>query len=344
MSNLTTPAPAAGTPVLPPLRWGVLGTASIATRQMIPALAATAGAALAAVASRSRDRAEAVATRFGFSRVHGSYQDLLDDDAVDAVYIPLPNHLHVPWSIKALAAGKHVLCEKPIALNATDLKPLLAAAAARPDLRVMEAFMYRCQPRWRALERLVRDGEIGELGAVSTVFSYFNVDPGNVRNQAAIGGGALLDIGCYGVSVSRLLFGAEPAKVSAAIHRDARFGTDRLTGVLLEFPTGAATVVCSTQLAGFQRVTIFGTEGWIEVNQPFNPPADQPTLLVVHRRDGVEERAFAPCNQYVAQSELFARAVGGGAVPIPLADSVANVRVLDAVQQSVRFGEAIPNV
>ncbi len=177
MSNLTTPAPAAGTPGPAPLRWGVLGTASIATRQVIPALAGAAGAALAAVASRSRDRARAVATRFGFPRAYGSYQELLDDDGVDAVYIPLPNHLHVPWSIKALAAGKHVLCEKPIALTGADLGPLLAASAAHPHLRVMEAFMYRCHPRWRALETLLRGGGIGEVGAVSTVFSYFNVDP-----------------------------------------------------------------------------------------------------------------------------------------------------------------------
>ncbi len=344
MSNLTTSAPARGTSAPPPLRWGVLGTASIATRQVIPALAAADGAVLAAVASRSRDRAAAAATRFGFARAHGSYQELLDDDSVDAVYIPLPNHLHVPWSVKALEAGKHVLCEKPIALTSTDLKPLLAASAAQPHLRVMEAFMYRCHPRWRALEGLVRDGAIGEIGAVSTAFSYFNVDAEDVRNQGAIGGGALLDIGCYGVSVARLLFGGEPAKVSASIHHDERFDTDRLTGILLEFPAGSATVICSTQLAAFQRVTVFGSEGWIDIDQPFNPPADRPTLLVIHRRDGVEERAFPPCNQYVEQADRFAQAVAGGTLPVPLADSAANTRVLDAVHESVRFGEAIPIV
>ncbi len=331
-------------PSPPPVRWGVLGNASIARRQVIPALARTPGASLAAIASRSMDRAAAAAREFGFARAHGSYQALLDDDGVDAVYIPLPNHLHVPWSVKCLDAGKHVLCEKPLALDSTDLQPLLAAARAHPELRVMEAFMYRCHPRWRALERLVRDGRIGQPGAVATTFSYFNVDPDNVRNQAEIGGGALLDIGCYGVSAARLLFGTEPARVIGSIDRDEQFGTDRLTGVLLAFPSGVGTVLCSTQLAYFQQVTVFGSDGWIRVDWPFNPPADQPTLLRVTHRDGTQELAFPASNQYVEQATLFARAIGGEPQPVPLDDSVANMRVLDAVFESVRFGEAIPLV
>jgi predicted dehydrogenase len=344
MPLLTNPSPPTGTPPqpVPGLRWGVLGTARIAVEQVIPATRRARGAEVVAIASRSADRARAVAAAQDIPRVH-SYQALLADDAVEAVYIPLPNHLHVEWALRALAAGKHVLCEKPIGMNARELKPLLAAARAHPDRCVMEAFMYRCHPRWRAAEGLVRNGGIGLPGAVTTVFSYFNRNPDDIRNRADTGGGALLDIGCYGVSVARLLFGREPSKVLGSIHRDAGFDTDRLSSVLLDFDEGSATVICSTQLAGFQRVTVHGSEGWLQIDQPFNPPADRPTHIVVHRGDTTDELSFPPCNQYTEQVERFALAAARRAeVPVSLEDSAANMRVLDAVLESVRFGEAIP--
>ncbi|MES1259138.1 MAG: Gfo/Idh/MocA family oxidoreductase, partial [Gemmatimonadota bacterium] len=237
---------------MPNVRWGVLGTASIATRKMIPALQAAGNGELVAIASRDLAAAERAAASSGISQAFGSYQALLDDPDVDAIYIPLPNHLHVEWSIRALEAGKHVLCEKPIGLNALEARTLLEATRKHPQLKVGEAFMYRCHPRWDLVRTLVNEGAIGALRAVHTVFSYDNHDPANIRNVAAMGGGAWLDIGCYGVSVARWLYIAEPISVRGAQDVDPLFGTARQTTALLEFVGGTAAVMCATQLAPHQ--------------------------------------------------------------------------------------------
>ncbi len=321
------------------LRWGVLGAAGIATKQVIPAMQRGRCTRVTAIASRDPARAEAVASQLDIARAHGSYEALLRDPDVDAVYVPLPNHLHVPWSIRALEAGKHVLCEKPVGMNAGEARQLEAAAAARPRLKVMEAFMYRFHPQWQRARALVREGAIGDVRAIHTWFSYHNVDPLNIRNMTEAGGGALMDIGCYGISVARFIFGLEPRRISAVSDVDARFGTDRQTAATLDFDGAAATFTCATQLARHQRVEIVGTGGRIEIAVPFNPPADRPGRILVERRGATEEIAFEVCNQYTIQGDLFSRAaLTGGDVPTPLADAVANMHAIDAVRESAACG------
>jgi len=223
------------------VRWGVLSSARIGTAKVIPAMQAGENCDIVAIASRSLEKARATAARLGIPKAYGSYEELLADPEIDAVYNPLPNHLHVPWSVKALEAGKHVLCEKPIALTAAEAQELLAAAKRRPQLKVMEAFMYRHHPQWQRARRLVAEGKIGELCTIQSFFSYYNVDPDNIRNIAAVGGGGLMDIGCYCISLSRFIFDAEPQRVLGVVEYDARFRTDRLACGVLDFGCGTAT-------------------------------------------------------------------------------------------------------
>ena len=317
------------------IRWGVLGAAGIAVRRVIPAVQESRHGRVVAIASRDLARAEAAASALGIERAYGSYDELLAAPDVDAVYIPLPNHLHVPWSVRSLEAGKHVLCEKPIGLTAEEADGLMAASARHAGRLVMEAFMYRFHPQWLAARRLVADEAIGRLRSVHTLFSYYNVDPANVRNQRDAGGGALMDIGCYGVSVARFLFGAEPSRAIGVMERDPTFGTDRLTSGVLEFEDGMATFTCATQSAPGQRVDVIGTGGRIEIEVPFNPPADRQTRLLLTRRGETEEVRFEATNQYTLQGDRFAEAaLGGGPAPIPLADAVANMRAIDAIRSS----------
>jgi len=323
------------------LNWGILGTARIGVNKVIPALQRSATGAVVAIASRDPAQARGVAERLGIPRAHGSYEALLADPGVDAVYIPLPNHLHVPWSIRALEAGKHVLCEKPLGLDSGEVRQLIAAAARYPRLKVMEAFMYRFHPQWEAAQRIVAEGGIGRLRTVQSFFSYSNLDPKNIRNVAAWGGGGLMDIGCYGVSLSRLLFGAEPRRVLGSVDTDPAFGTDRLASGVMEFAEGTATFTCSTQLSPYQRVNIFGTEGRIEIEIPFNAPPDRPTRLWHQRGTEIAERTFGVCDQYGLQADRFARAVFDETpVPTPLTDALANLRVIEAVFASARAGRA----
>jgi predicted dehydrogenase len=320
-----------------------LGAAKIAREKVMPALAAAPGCALVAIASRDLEKARQAAAPLGIGKAYGSYEELLADPDVDAVYNPLPNHLHVPWSIRALERGKHVLCEKPIALSAAEAQTLVAARD-RASRIVEEAFMVRTHPQWLRVRDLVGSGRIGALRAVSMHFSYTNLDPGNVRNNAAIGGGALMDIGCYPITLSRFLFGEEPARVAAQLERDPAFQTDRLTSALLAFPSGQASFVCSTQLVSHQRLQALGSKGRIEVQVPVNAIPDQPARLFVDDgKDvlggGIETITIGPCDQYQIQAELFARAVRGlGPVATPLEDSVLNMKVIDAVARAAASG------
>jgi predicted dehydrogenase len=317
--------------------------ARIATRRVVPALQGSRFGQVVAIASRDHAKAAQAAAELGIPRAYGSYDALLADAEIDAVYNPLPNHLHVPWTLAALERGKHVLCEKPIALSVAEAETLVAARD-RTGLKVQEAFMVRTHPQWLGVRELVRTGRIGPLRALTCTFSYFNEDPANVRHVPEFGGGALLDIGCYPVTVSRFLFEAEPLRVLAALERDPRFGTDRLASALLDFGTGQATFTCATQLVPYQRVQVLGARGRIEVEVPFNAPADRPCrVLVDDGRDllggGIEELAFAPCDQYAIQGDLFARAIlEDGAVPVPLEDSLQNTRVLEALFRSAASG------
>lgn len=321
------------------LRWGVLSTARIGTEKVIPAMQASELGEVVAMASRSAEAAQSAAAALGIPTAHGRYEELLANPEVDAIYNPLPNHLHVPWTIKALEAGKHVLCEKPVALDAMQARALVDAAAAHPGLKVMEAFMYRFHPQWLAARSLVEQGGLGELRSVQSWFSYFNDDAGNIRNQADIGGGALMDIGCYNVSVSRLLFGREPVRVMASLKRDPRFGVDRLTSGVLDFDTGTATFSCATQVAPHQRVVAAGTTGRLEIEIPFNAPPDRACRAWQFGAEGEKEWVFPACDQYTLQADAFARAVlDDTPVPTPLLDAVANMAVIDALVRSSQSG------
>lgn len=332
----------------PRIRWGVLGCAGIAAKAVIPAIQSSRLGRVTAIASRDLDRATEMAARFGIPKAHGSYEDLLADPEIDAIYNPLPNHLHVPLTLRALEHGKPVLCEKPIALDAAQAMELAAAQKAA-GLPVAEAFMVRHHPQWKTARALVNEGRLGEVRAIQTIFSYYLDDPRNVRNQADIGGGGLFDVGCYAVNTARFLFGAEPLRAIALMERDPAFGTDRLTSGLLAFPEGRQLAfTCSTQLALTQKVTVLGTRARLEIPVPFNAPADAPTRLVLDDgRDlaggGREEIAIAPVDQYREQADAFADAVlTGTPLEAGLDDSLANMKAIDALFRSAGSGRWEP--
>ncbi|HEX4811008.1 MAG TPA: Gfo/Idh/MocA family oxidoreductase [Bryobacteraceae bacterium] len=325
------------------LRWGVLGVAGIAIKKVIPAMQKGERTVIAAIASRTREKAQEAAAKLGIKTAYGSYEELLADADIDAIYNPLPNHLHVPWTVKAAEAGKHVLCEKPIALSAAEAKTLIAVRD-RTDVKIGEAFMVRTHPQWLRVRDLVRSGTIGELRSIVAAFSYFNIDPNNIRNMADIGGGAMMDIGCYPINISRFLFEREPVRVSGIIDRDPAMQTDRLASAMLDFETGHAAFTCSTQLVPYQRVEVLGARGRIEIEIPFNAPPDKPTRIFIDdgsdlagRNARVEE--FPVCDQYTIQGDVFSQAVQENLpVPVPIEDAVANMAVIDAVLAAGKSG------
>jgi predicted dehydrogenase len=321
------------------VQWGVLSTAKIGVKKVIPAMQKGKYCDVAAIASRNVKKAKAVARQLGIPRAYGSYEELLADSGVDAVYIPLPNHLHLPWSIKALEAGKHVLCEKPIGLTVAEAEELIDQARKYPRLKVMEAFMYRHHPQWRRAQQLVVEGRIGTLKAIQSFFSYYNADPGDIRNMTDTGGGGLMDIGCYCISLARFIFGAEPQRVMGVMEYDPQFKTDRLASGILHFGEGVSTFTCSTQLTPYQRVNIFGTEGRVEIEIPFNAPPDQPCRIWHQHGGEIEEIILDACDQYTIQGDLFSQAVlNDTEVPTPLEDAISNMRVLEAVIRSSERG------
>ena len=328
------------------VRWAVLGAAKIAITKVIPAMQKGDWSDVVAITSRDLNKAKNAADKLGIRKAFGSYEEALADPEIEAIYDPLPNHLHVPWSIWAAEAGKHVLCEKPIALSADECRELIAARD-RTGVKIGEAFMVRTHPQWLRARELARSGEIGNLRSIVAAYSYTNLDPANIRNMPDIGGGAIMDIGCYPIQISRFLFGAEPETVAAVIDRDPQFHTDRLSSVLLGFPSGHCAFSCSTQLVPYQKVQIFGTKGRIEIEIPFNAPPDRKTRLFVDRTgdlsgSGITVEEFPICDQYTIQGDLFSRAVRGeGAVPTPLEDSLANMRVIEAVFESARTGRGV---
>lgn len=328
---------------VPPVRWGILGAANIAVAKVIPAMMRSALSRVVAIASRDESKARAAAKTLGIPRAYGSYDALLADPEIDAIYNPLPNHLHVPWSIRAAEAGKHVLCEKPIALSAGEAEQL-RAARDRTGVLIGEAFMVRTHPQWLEARRLVESGSIGPLRLVSGHFSYYRRDPQDIRSRPEFGGGAMMDIGCYPVTMSRWMFGAEPSEVIAQIERDPDFGVDRLTSALLRFPAGQAIFACSGQLVPFQRMEMFGTRGRIQVEIPFNAPPDRPCRILVDDGSalgGSSARAmeFPVVDQYTVQADQFSAAIHGrGEVPVSIDDAVANMAVIDALFRSADSG------
>ncbi len=317
------------------VRWGVLSTAKIALGKVIPAMQRSPWCEIVAIASRDLSKAKQAAADLNIPNAYGSYEELLADKTVEAVYNPLPNHLHVPWTIKAAEAGKHVLCEKPIALSATEARTLINLRD-RTGVRIQEAFMVRTHPQWLETRKLIRSGRIGSLRSITGFFSYFNPDPSNIRNRLDFGGGALMDIGCYPITISRWMYDAEPRRVLGLIERDATFGIDTLTTAVLEFPDGHSTFTCSTRLAPYQRMIFHGTEGRIEVLIPFNAPNDRPTQILLN--DELIE--FPICDQYEIQGSLFSQALRENREqPIPLEDAINNMSVIDAVFCSANTGQ-----
>ena len=320
------------------IRWGVVGVARIATVKVIPAMQRGGLTEITGIASRDGAKAARAASELGIPKSYGSYEELLADPEIDAVYNPLPNHLHVPVSIQAAEAGKHVLCEKPIALTVDETRTLIAARD-RAGVKMGEAFMVHVHPQWLRTQEIVRSGEIGDLRAMNCVFSYNNRDPQNIRNRVDIGGGALMDIGCYPIHISRWIFGEEPKRVCALLERDPEFRTDRLSSALLDYPSGQAMFTCSTQMAPYQRMTFFGTKGRVEVEIPVNAPPDQETRIFVQTGE-MRTETFPVCDQYTLQGDAFSRAIlGQGEVPVPLEDAIRNLAVIEALFDSGRSGK-----
>jgi len=318
------------------IRWGILSTAKIGVQKVIPAMQKGKYISVDAIASRNLEKANQAADSLDIEKRYGSYEELLADPEIEAVYNPLPNHLHVPWTIKALEAGKHVLCEKPIGINAADAKLLVDATHNFPQLKVMEAFMYRFHPQWQKAKELVLSGAIGEVKTLESFFSYYNVAPENIRNQADIGGGGLMDIGCYCVSFPRFIFNEEPEKVISDMDLDPVMKIDRLTSGILRFPSGkTSTFTCSTQLMPHQRAVIFGDEGKIEVDIPVNAPPAETTKITLETKANKEVFTFDPTDQYTLQGDAFSKAIlENEEVPTPLSDAVNNMKVIDAIVES----------
>jgi predicted dehydrogenase len=325
------------------LRWGVLSTANIGIKKVIPAMQLGQYSTVTAIASRGLGAARAAADALGIAKAYGSYEELVADPEVDAIYNPLPNQMHVPWTIKAAEAGKHVLCEKPLSLTVAGARTLLAMRD-RTGVKIGEAFMIHSYTQWLRLRELLDQGRIGELRSVIGAFSYFNRDPQNIRNRVESGGGALYDIGCYCIHASRYAFGRLPTRVVGLIERDPEFDTDRLTSALLDFPGGQAIFTCSTQIVPYQRVHFLGTKGRIEIEIPFNAPKDRPTRLFIDETGdifggGIVTEEFPTADQYTMQGDAFSKAALEGAeVPVPLEDAIANMAVIEAVFRSAETG------
>jgi predicted dehydrogenase len=325
------------------VRWGVLSTANIGVKKVIPAMQQGELSTVTAIASRDLAKARSVAAGLNIPTAYGSYEELLADPNIDAIYNPLPNQLHVPWTIRAAEAGKHVLCEKPLSMNLAEARSLLAVRD-RTGVLIGEAFMIRSHPQWLRLRALIDDGCIGTLRSISAFFSYFNTDPANIRNIPETGGGALYDIGCYCIQAARTGFAQQPTRVVGLIDRDPQLQTDRLTSALLDFPAGQAIFTCSTQLVPYQRVHFYGTKGRIDIEIPFNAPRERPTRLFIDDgRDilgsGITTETFPITDQYTLQGDAFSRAIlEGTPVPVSLEEGIANMAVIEAIFQSAQSG------
>lgn len=326
------------------VRWGVLSTANIGIKKVIPGMQRGELTSVVAIASRDLARAREKAAALGIPTAYGSYEELLADPNVDAIYNPLPNNLHVPWTIKAAEAGKHVLCEKPISLTVAEAETLLAVRA-RTGVKIGEAFMVRSHPQWLRLRALLDEGHIGQLRSIFGFFSYFNIDPANIRNRMDVGGGALMDIGCYVVQASRFAFAQEPTRVVAILDRDPQMHTDRLTSAILDFPGGQAVFTCSTQLVPYQRFHFLGAKGRIELEIPVNTPPDRPTRLLVDSGSdlfggGITTETFPACDQYTLQGDAFSKAIlEDTEVPVPIEDAIRNMAVIEAIFRSGKTGQ-----
>lgn len=317
------------------VRWGILSTAKIGVAQVIPAMQQSDICEITAIASRNMESAASASEELGIEKAYGSYDELLADPEIDAIYNPLPNHMHVEWSIKALEAGKHVLCEKPIGLSSEEAQELIDAGKEHPKLKLMEAFMFRHNLQWLKAKEIVQNGGIGKLLTIQSAFSYYNVDGDNIRNKAEIGGGGLMDIGCYPISVARFIFDSEPEKVMGLVEFDPKFKTDKMASAILDFGNGTATFTCSTQMVRYQRVNIFGERGRVEIEIPFNAPNAQPCKIWHQTESGTELIELETCDQYTLQGDHFSEAIiNDTPVPTPIKDAKQNMQVIEAIFKS----------
>ncbi|HEX4029846.1 MAG TPA: Gfo/Idh/MocA family oxidoreductase [Terracidiphilus sp.] len=325
------------------LRIGVLSTANIGLKKVIPAMQRGRLTTVTAIASRDLAKGKQAAEALGIPTVYGSYEELIADPEIDAIYNPLPNQLHVQWTAKAAEAGKHVLCEKPLSMTVAEAKTLLDVRA-RTGVKISEAFMIRSFYQWLRLRELLNEGRVGELRSVTSFFSYFNVNPANIRNRMETGGGGVYDIGCYCIQSARYAFREEPTRVVATLEHDPEMGTDRLASAILEFPAGHAIFTCSTQLIPYQRAHFLGTRGRIEIEIPYNAPIDRPTRLFIDSTgdlsgSGITTETFPAADQYTMQGDAFAQAVREDSeVPVTLEDSIGNMAVIEAIFTSAKSG------
>jgi predicted dehydrogenase len=326
------------------LRWGVLSTANIGLKKVIPAMQLGQLTTVTAIASRDLAKARKAAAALGIATAYGSYEELIADPNIDAIYNPLPNQFHVPWTIKAAEAGKHVLCEKPLSLSVAEAETLLEVRA-RCGVKIGEAFMIRSYPQWLRVRELLDERRIGELRSIAGFFSYFNRDASNIRNQAEAGGGGLMDIGCYLIHASRYAFRQEPTRVIGLVDRDPEFHVDRLASAILDFPGGQSIFTCSTQMVPYQRIHFFGTRGRMEIEIPFNAPPDRPPRLFIDSGvdlfgGGMATETFPVCDQYTLQGDAFSKAViENTEVPVPVEDAIGNMAVIEAILASAKSGQ-----
>lgn len=323
------------------LKWGVISTAKIGWEKVIPAIQLSGKNKIVAIGSENTEKAEQIANDNGIDKVYGSYDEVINDPEIDVIYNPLPNNMHVEWSIKALQAGKHVLCEKPIALTVEETQVLIDEVKKHPKLKLMEAFMYKFHPQWLKVRELVDSGVIGEVRTVNTFFSYYNVDSNNIRNRTDVGGGTLMDIGCYAISFPKFILGSEPLKVSSIMEKDPNMGTDRMTSALLSFENGrTATFTCSTQLTKYQRCIAYGVEGYIEVEIPCNAPTNEPCKVTLKTNDKEEIFLLGPADQYTLEADAFFDFVQNDLdMTSYLEDALGNMKVIDAVVKSAAEGK-----
>jgi len=322
------------------IRWGILSTAKIGLKAVIPAMQKGEYSEVTAIASRDPVKAKEAAAAAGIPRWFGSYEELLSSPDIDAIYNPLPNHLHVPWSVAAMKAGKHVLCEKPLSLDIAGVKKMISVRDAM-KVKAGEAFMVRTNPQWLAAREIVRSGGLGRIVSVTGHFSYFNTDPADIRNRKEWGGGAMWDIGCYPVTTSRFVLGEEPRRVVCVIEDDGKFKTDRLASAILDFPSAQVIFTISTQQAAYQRMQFLGTEKRLEIEIPFNAPFDRPCRINLWgsglSSKPLEVKDMDVCNQYTIQGDEFSLAIlKHSEVPVPLEDSLKNTKVLTALFRSAR--------
>ena len=321
-----------------PIRWGILSTANIAREHLIPAMQLSQTSEVVAITSRDPAKSVAYAEQMGIERAYGSYERLLEDVAVDAVYIPLPNDMHVDWAIRALESGKHVLCEKPLAMDENDVKRLIDASQRFPHLKVMEAFMYRFHPIWEKIHSLIADDVVGRVRSCQMTFTYSRHEPEDFRNRLDAGGGALMDVGCYAISAARLIYGSDPEKVIASVDVDSAYGVDKSVSALMRFADkGTVSFNCSTKTQSGQHIFISGEKASLYIHQPFYNDPTGTRKMTLKRDDHIEEFVFDNGNHYMSMVDHFNDCiVNDKVVGVPLSDSLINMRVIDALFTSVK--------